>query len=431
MTLKRQASVQPFGARRLPRVHPGGSTRPVHRLVDRLMLGALRRTLNGVPVGLSLWDEHDTASPSAPPVATIRLLSRSALLRVIVRPDLYFGEEYMAGRLEVTGDLVGLLEAIYTRAARRPALVPAAIGVWLSANTRPRARHNVHVHYDLGNDFYQLWLDRQMVYTCAYFPTGGESLEQAQIAKMDYVCRKLRLRPGERVVEAGCGWGALALHMARHYGVSVDAYNVSGEQIRYARALAAREGLGDRVSFIEDDYRAIRGRYEVFVSVGMLEHVGRPHYRTLGSAIRRSLDRGGRGLLHFIGRTRRLPLNPWIRRRIFPGAYPPTLADVTAGLLEPSRLGVVDVENLRRHYVLTLQHWLDRYERHIDQVPARFDERFARAWRLYLAGSLAAFTAGSLQLYQLVFVRDGDDALPATRADLYRDAAPGGGDGHL
>ena len=187
------------------------------------------------------------------------------------------------------------------------------------------------------------------------------SLDEAQRAKLDLVCRKLQLRPGDTVVEAGCGWGALALHMARHYGVHVKAFNVSREQLAFARERAAREGLSDRVEFIDDDYRNVRGTFDAFVSIGMLEHVGCRHFRRFADVLRRSLRRdGGRGLLHFIGRDAPRPLNAWIRRRIFPGAYTPTLAEVTTRVLAPAGMSVIDVENLRLHYARTLAHWGER-----------------------------------------------------------------------
>jgi cyclopropane-fatty-acyl-phospholipid synthase len=278
----------------------------------------------------------------------------------------------------------------------------------------------VHRHYDLGNDFYALWLDEQLLYTCAYFESPEQSLEEAQVAKMDHVCRKLGLRPGETVVEAGCGWGALALHMARQYGVRVRAYNVSREQIAWARDRSRREGLERLVEFVEDDYRAIRERCDAFVSVGMLEHVGRRSYRELSGVIARSLDpTRGRGLLHFIGRDRPRPLNAWIRRRIFPGAYPPALAEVDELVLGPARLAVVDVENLRAHYALTLRHWRERYERAAADGRVGRDERFRRTWRLYLAGSEAAFRTGSLQLFQVVFAPSRSSGAPWTRRGLY------------
>ena len=234
-----------------------------------------------------------------------------------------------------------------------------------------------------------------MIYTCAYFPTPDHTLEDAQIAKMDLVCRKLRLKPGDRVVEAGCGWGSLALFMAKQYGVTVRAFNISPEQIAYARRRATEEDLTDRVDFIEDDYRNIQGECDVFVSVGMLEHVGLADYRTLGGVIGRVLTDRGRGFLHFIGRNKPAPLNPWIRKRIFPGAYPPTLREVFERVLEPQNLAVLDVENLRLHYGKTLEHWQQRFNDALPRVASMFDEMFVRAWQLYLAGSQAAFTTGS------------------------------------
>lgn len=222
----------------------------------------------------------------------------------------------MSGAVEIRGDLLRLLEEIYRA---RPSSGSRRSRFRSRANDLDAATANVHRHYDLGNAFYRLWLDPEMAYSCAYFLTPDTSLEEAQVAKMDLICRKLRLRRGERVVEAGCGWGSLALFMARRYGVQVRALNLSVEQIAYARARAAREGLADRVDFIEDDYRDLRGRCDAFVSVGMLEHVGLSDYPTLGRVIDDVLAPDGRALLHFIGRNQPAPVNRWIRRRIFRG----------------------------------------------------------------------------------------------------------------
>jgi len=284
------------------------------------------------------------------------------------------------------------------------------------------SRRNIHHHYDIGNAFYRLWLDPEALqYTCAYYANPAMSLVEAQQAKMHHVCRKLRLRPGESVVEAGSGWGGFALFMARHYGVNVRSFNISTEQIAWARDWARREQLENTVEFVEDDYRNISGRYDAFVSVGMLEHVGPGNYRALGALIRNSLTEEGRGLVHSIGRDSPQPLNPWIERRIFPGAWPPTLREM-AEIFEPNGLSVLDVENLRLHYARTLQHWLDNYEARVDEVRAMFDEAFVRAWRLYLAGSNRAFVHGTLQLFQVLFSRSGMNAIPRPRAHLY---APG------
>jgi cyclopropane-fatty-acyl-phospholipid synthase len=334
--------------------------------------------------------------------------------------ELRFGDAYADGRIEVDGDLLELVESVF----RTPAdgWIARTGTRWRRLrrrhNSRSRARANVHHHYDLGNDFYALWLDPEMVYTCGYFPRPDVGLDAAQVAKMEHVARKLRLRPGETVLEAGCGWGALALHLARRHGVRVRACNVSGEQLAWARARAQREGLAGRVEFVEDDYRNLTGRYDAFVSIGMLEHVGPEHFADLRRVIDATLAPHGRGLLHAIGRNRPLEFGPFVARRIFPGAYPPTLREMI-GLLEPADFSVLDVENLRLHYARTLEHWLARFEAHDAEVVRMFDARFARIWRLYLTGSIAAFRTGTLQLFQVVFARGSSNAVPWTRADLY------------
>jgi cyclopropane-fatty-acyl-phospholipid synthase len=205
--------------------------------------------------------------------------------------------------------------------------------------------------------------------------------------------------------------------MATRYGASVRAFNISKEQIAYAREKARAASVSDRVEFIEDDYRNLRGTYDVFVSVGMLEHVGLADFAALAGVIDRSLRPSGRGLLHFIGRDRSGLLNSWIRKRIFPGAYPPTLREVFERVLEPPGFSVLDVENLRPHYAKTIEHWAQRFESASDRVAAMFDETFVRAWRLYLAGSQAAFITGSMQLFQVVFARNGADQVAWTRGD--------------
>ena len=354
----------------------------------------------------------------------VRIRDRGALWQVVRDPSLHFGDLYSEGRIEVEGDLVTFLERTYAALeAGRSARASPWWRLWSdrapSSRSIAAARDNIHRHYDLGNDFYALWLDREaMQYTCAYFPESGMSLEAAQRAKMDHVCRKLRLQPGQRVFEAGCGWGGFALHMAREYGVQVRAWNISREQIRFAADRAREEGLGDRVTYVEDDYRNMRGECDAFVSVGMLEHVGPENYRGLGAVIDRCLAPKGLGLIHTIGRNRPEAMNGWIERRIFPGAQPPSLGEMAA-IFEPFGFSVLDVENLRLHYAETLRHWMARYLAAIDEVRATRDAGFARAWQLYLAGSQAAFTTGCMQLFQVLFARGANNELPRTRRNLY------------
>ena len=409
----------------------GGGSTALDRWLVRRILAASGRP----PITIELWDGARIEPPTPPapsaagtdgaaPAARVEIRDRRTLYGLLVNSDVAFGDALSADRIRVHGDLVTFLETVYRfsdaaipRDSRRRRLKARLNRP--RRNTRSGSQSNVHHHYDLGNDFYRLWLDEEMVYTCAYYPHENATLEEAQRAKMDHVCRKLELRPGQKVVEAGCGWGSLAIHMAREYGARVRAFNISREQVRFARERAAALGLGDgRVEFVEGDYRTVEGKYDVFVSVGMLEHVGVDNYRTLGRVAARALEPDGRGLIHSIGRNAPAPNNAWIERRIFPGSYPPSLAEMSV-IFEPQEFSILDVENLRLHYARTCRAWLDRFEAAADRVAAMYDANFVRAWRLYLSGSVAAFTTGSLQLFQVVFAPGGSNAVPMTREHLY------------
>ena len=391
---------------------------PNHRLMSRLLAA-----VGNAPVQIVLWDGTRECPPGSNPAGTVVIKSPGTLFKLALDPELYFGEEFSSGRIEIKGDLLRILMEVFQSISRtrRRGFIRSAISYWLDwqqTNTLSGSRKNIHQHYDIGNDFYKLWLDEQLIYTSAYFPRPFCTLEEAQIAKMHHICRKLQLRTGDRVVEAGCGWGALALHMARHYGAAVKAFNISHEQILYARERARNEGLGHKVDFIEDDYRNISGKHDVFVSVGMLEHVGCDHYREFGAVVRRCLEDQGRGFLHFIGRHRPMRFNPWIRKRIFPGAYPPVLSQAM-GILEDNNFAVQDIENLRLHYAKTLECWLERFDRASERVASMYGDEFVRMWRLYLAGSCAAFRIGSLHLFQVLFTRAQNNQSPWTRAHMY------------
>jgi cyclopropane-fatty-acyl-phospholipid synthase len=408
-----------------PRLN-GQNTTPARPKWCRLERLAIRRLLNQIgnpPLTVVLEGAGELASPTGPSLARVVIRDRLTLWKVFLDPLFAFGEAYAAGTITVEGDLVDVISAAFP-ALQRAESNPSSAGRLLEFWRRPRgnslskSRDNITHHYDIGNPFYELWLDEQLLYTCAYFAQPTLSLEQAQLAKMDHVCRKLQLRPGQTVLEAGCGWGALARHMARYYGVSVKAFNVSHEQIVYARQQARYEQLSDRVEFIEDDWRNMQQPCDVFVSVGMLEHVGLKNYEKLGATIRRCLHPHGYGLIHSIAQNNRRRVNPWIERRIFPGAYPPTLGEMM-GIFETNNFSVLDVENLRLHYALTLRHWKERFEQAVEAVRNMFDERFVRMWRLYLSGSIAAFDTGGLQLFQVLFTNATNNQLHWTRDAWY------------
>ncbi|MCD1628807.1 SAM-dependent methyltransferase [Marinobacter shengliensis] len=391
---------------------------------ERWLIAKLMRMAGSPAIRFQLWNGEVIEPEQGPARFTLHLKDHKALYSLVANPNLAFGDLYSAGRLEVDGELPDLMETLYrsVHAARQkwPKWLDA---LWKNHNPRAtgisEAKENIHHHYDLGNEFYQLWLDNaEMQYTCAYYEHPGNTLEQAQLAKLEHVCRKLRLKPGMTVVEAGCGWGGLARYMARNYGVKVHSYNISREQLAYAQAESERQGLDGLITYVEDDYRNITGQYDAFVSVGMLEHVGKENYRALSELIKRSLNPNGIALLHSIGRNRPMLMNAWIEKRIFPGAYPPSIGEFME-ICEHGDFSVLDVENLRLHYAQTLSHWAERFEANAERVTEMYDEHFTRAWRLYLAGSIAAFRAGSLQLFQVVFTHGDNNQLPQSRQDLY------------
>jgi len=391
--------------------------------VDRSVIRWFMQRMGNPNISVRLWDGDEFPVTDAPPVACMEIRDRRVVLELLRAPTVGFGECYSQGLIEVHGDLLAFSNEV-TRALTNkrdggyygPKL--RSLMYAMRYNSLNRSRHNVHHHYDLGNEFYKLWLDERMVYTCAYYDTPTATLAEAQVAKLDHVCRKLRLRPGQKVIEAGCGWGSLAVHMAEHYGVEVIAYNISKEQVAFARERAAAKNLDGRVTFVEDDYRNIDEHCDAFVSVGMLEHVGLVNFRALGALIRRCLKPDGFGLIHTIGRSFPNRTDPWIVKHIFPGGHVPSLSEMTS-VFEPQKFSIIDIENLRLHYARTCASWLENFNSVADKVAAMYSEEFVRMWRLYLSGSSAGFESGTMQLYQVVFTPRGNNEVPWTREHLH------------
>ncbi len=390
---------------------------------DRLVANLICAFVGYPRIAIRLWNGSEYYFGTGTPVGTVEFHTRRALVDLIFSLRIGFGEGYSKGGIDIHGDILEIFNEVSWAFARRGNR-SYYLGKWQSllgairGNSLTRSKDNVHRHYDLGNDFYKMWLDERMVYTCAYYEQPDLTLAEAQVAKLDHVCRKLQLKPDQTVIEAGCGWGALAVHMAEHYGVNVKAYNNSREQVSYAREQAAARGLSDRVEFVEDDYRSISQQCDVFVSVGMLEHVGLKNFREMGDVIDRCLKPGGFGLIHSIGRSHSTLSDPWITRRIFPGGYIPTLGEMTS-MFEPNKFSILDVENLRLHYARTCEEWLHNFEIESDRVREMYNEEFVRAWRLYLAGSTSAFQSGTLQLYQILFAPGGNNDVPWSRNYQY------------
>jgi cyclopropane-fatty-acyl-phospholipid synthase len=365
------------------------------------------------------------------PSFALRLTDPALPRRLCLNPELAFGEAYMDGTLLIEGDDLRGLLALVTRNLARDTRLPLwqkpvsevrrllrGFNQW---NPLHRAKSNVAHHYDLSGALYDLFLDADKQYSCAYFRDPDMTLEEAQAAKKAHIAGKLLLTPGKRVLDIGCGWGGLGLTLARDYGARVLGVTLSEEQLKVAQARAAAAGLSDRVEFRLMDYRKVEGPFDRIVSVGMFEHVGVPHYREYFDKVRALLAPDGVALIHTIGRVGPPSYtNPWIDKYIFPGGYCPSLSEITTAT-EKARLVETDVEVWRLHYARTLRHWYDRFMDRIDEARALYDERFCRMWRFYLIGSEMAFVNGGHVVFQLQLARD-QAAVPLTRDYLY--AAP-------
>lgn len=359
------------------------------------------------------------------PHAAIRLHRRRTLWRMLLHPDLQFGEAYIDGAWDpLDCTLEQVLEAAVamtesdTYFARWRALWRAAEFV-TELNDAFIAARRIRHHYDVDADLYATFLDRDLHYSCAYFADASMDLEAAQQAKCALIAAKLDLRPNARVLDIGCGWGSLALYLAEKHGARVTGITLSPGQFEVAQRRARERGLDGRVEFRLQDYRETTERFDAIVSVGMFEHVGRPQYPRFFESVRERLAHGGTALLHTIGRNGPpQPTNAWIRRHIFPGGYIPAASEVLDAL-EASGLRLTDFEVWRLHYALTLAEWNRRFQERRTEFAARLGERFCRIWEFYLQGSEASFRQGSLVVFQLQMSR-ALNRLPLTRDYLYR-----------
>jgi len=411
---------------------------------------------------IRLWD--GTSVPADPGQETrfTVVLKRPGVLRRMMLPpnELALGEAYLDDDWDLegdvlaamrlgdvfedvalgVGDLVGLARQLMSLPKERGADGHAGAGrqradLSGAEHSKERDRKAITYHYDIGNDFYQLFLDKRMVYSCAYFPTGEEDLDAAQEAKLDHTCRKLRLRPGERLLDIGCGWGAMIMHAAERFGVQALGITLSQPQADLANRRIAEAGLSDRCQAIVMDYREVasRGPFDKIVSVGMVEHVGRAKLPEYFQSAWQALKPGGLFLNHGITAAAhdKGSYNPldryvfqkgaFIRKYVFPDGELIPVGDMD-GVAERAGFEVRDVESLREHYALTLKHWVQRLEEHSEEALRQVDERTYRVWRLYMAGCAHAFTTARLSVHQTLLSkpdRSGQSHLPWSRADLY------------
>ncbi len=387
------------------------------------LLGRFLARLQGPAFTVVDWHGAAQRFGQGPEAFRITLRSPRAAWEILLSPHLGFGEGYMNGTVAVEGDLDAVLDLAYRNQAK---LISGSM-TWLlrlaARLPRPawRQRRDIRHHYDIGNDFFRLWLDPTLTYSCAYFHTPDDPLEQAQLQKIDYVLRKLSLQPGESLLDVGCGWGWLLIRAARQYGVRATGITLSQEQCAAGRQHVQELGLSDQVEIRLQSYGDLARSGQTFdkaASIGMFEHVGRPHIPAFMQALERLVRPGGLCLLHTITQRLEQPVSPWISRYIFPGGYIPAWREVVSALADRN-FRLLDAEDLRLHYAATLDHWSANFAAVRDEVQARYGEPFVRMWHLYLRGSAAAFHHGALHVHQFLVSHGVARDRPLTRAFLY------------
>ena len=412
----------------LARFHRALKSRPLRAVAETLFHTLARGS--GASFAVRHADGTEWRSSEAKPEITLLVRDSRAYRRIALYGHVGLLEAYFDGQIDLEGSLARALAAGMAARAEEPTLLVRLANRWhefLHSNASwVRAKHNAEFHYALGPEFYRYWLDDPlMLYTCAYWKEGTRSLEEAQRNKLDHVGKKVLLKPGDDVVDVGSGFGGFLLYAEERFGVKVTGYNTTGSQVEHARRQIAQRRLKQTVA-LEADFRSMDRQYDKVVSIGCLEHAGRDGLVDLIRAHARALKPGGLGLIHFIGHVGHFETDYFIRKYVFPGGWIPSLADVIVEM-ERAGLEVLDIENLRRHYALTLDAWAERFERNWERIraldPKRFDERFRRIWRAYLFGCAEMFRSphGHTHLFQIVFSKGMTtrENYPMSRAFLY------------
>jgi len=385
-----------------------------------------------VPFAVVFSDGSEYRSGDAAPAWTMRFRTAAAERRTVLFGHIGLVESYLDEMLDIEGDLGSAFRAgMDATFDATPNRLVQVRNRWhelrFSNASRAQAKANARFHYGLSAEFYKLWLDiPAMMYTCAYWKEGTRTLEEAQANKIEHVCRKVQLAPGERVVDIGCGFGGFMFQAWERYRTPVTGINTTPEQVAWLGAEIERRGLGENLSVVEADFREIPGEFDKSISIGTLEHAGRDQLFEVVQAHARSVKPGGLGLLHFIGHIGRYETEFYIRKHVFPGGWIPSLAE-TIEAMERCGLEIVDVENLRPHYALTLDAWAERFDRNWERIqavdPQQFTERFRRNWRTYLYSCAEMFRSpkGYTHLFQIIYSRGnvGSD-YPMTRDFIYR-----------
>lgn len=378
-------------------------------------------TLFSDSCSVKFWDGEEVHYGNGKSSFKIILNKPLSISDIMNDPSITFGEAYMRRQLEIEGSLQTVIESLYKN-SKSFLRDKERYGRLLNPikNTLKKSKDNISFHYDIGNDFYKLWLDKSMTYSCGYFSSENDTLEQAQRNKVGYILKKLNLREGQTLLDIGCGWGELIITAAKQYRVKAVGVTLSSEQMEKAGERIKAEGLNDLAEVRLMDYRQIKDKtFDRIVSVGMIEHVGKEYLEEYFKVVNSLLNEGGISLLHCITSFKG-GNNSWIDKYIFPGGYIPSLNELVGNITSKS-FYLLDLESLRRHYVRTLENWTLNFENSMPLINKIKDDTFIRMWRLYLNSCAASFKVGNIDLHQFLFTKGVTDELPWTRSYMYQD----------
>ena len=390
--------------------------------IDKVFYLSLMKSLFADPCEVKFWDGEVIKYGEGTPLFRIEFNEPIPKLKIIRDPFLALGEGYMFKKIDIVGSVQKVIESLYKnhdsfihqrrKYSKLYRILSRSIG---------KSKEDIQFHYDIGNDFYSLWLDETLTYSCAYFKSPEDSLLQAQNNKVTHTLRKLNLNPGQTLLDIGCGWGELILYAAKNYQVKSLGITLSSEQYLRIVKRIEEEGLQNLVEVQLMDYRELKGRtFDRVVSVGMIEHVGKEHLDGYFSAVNSLLNEGGVSLLHSITGYDESGMNSWFDKYIFPGGYVPAVQELVS-LMASNKCYLIDLESLRQHYARTLEHWTRNFEHNLPLIMKTKDETFIRMWRLYLNACAASFHSGNIDLHQFLFTKGVNNTWPQTRMNMYSD----------
>ncbi|NRT78631.1 SAM-dependent methyltransferase [Clostridium beijerinckii] len=390
-------------------------------IIDKIFYKTLFKNLFSDTFELKLWDGSSEIYGEGNPEFKIIFNEPIPKADIIKDPSLTFGEAYMTKKIDIEGSIQKVIESLYNNQESFLSNSDKYANLLrMATNSIKNSKKNIEFHYDIGNDFYKLWLDDTMTYSCGYFKSKSDSLTQAQKNKVEHILKKLNLKEGETLLDIGCGWGELIISAAKKYKVKAMGITLSSEQLAKVKERIKSEGLEDLIEVELVDYRELKNRtFDKIVSVGMLEHVGQDHLAEYFSNVNNLLNDKGVSLLHCITSTEVGGNNTWIDKYIFPGGYVPAVRELI-NYMSDEKFTLIDAENLRLHYGRTLEHWARNFENALPEIRKTKDETFIRMWRLYLNACAASFNSGNISIHQFLFNKGVNNDLPWTREYMYK-----------